>query len=516
MPTNLQKIEDAVDDLKDKKFRSIRQAARAHDISHSKLAQRLRGRKPRVFTYSSLQRLNPTQEITLVRWLEDLQRQILPSNHATVRQIITYLLAENNDHKPLGKNWTTKFLKRHPQLATRPGQRMDINRLVALDTGIIQTFFSKFCELRTRYNVEDQDIYNMDEKGFQMGQTGSEPVIVNKCLGPPVIPSTGTSKWVTIIECISATGQVLKPMVIHIGKDVKDHWFPPTEHTPDWEFGFSTAGWTDDELALYWLRRIFIPQTYRPNKHRLLVLDGHHSHESGMFQYECLRNAISLVYLPSHASHVLQPLDVGPFSPLGGYYRKEVHNFTPTGFATFDRATFTKVYQLARPRAFTPSNIRAGWRRAGLQPVNIDRILQNPQVLNLLRATPELQPEPQSREVYTTPVKARDYQEVLALLEAKLSPISQRHLTKLDHGIHQTLTANQVLQNQVRQDRKVRIDAEIVKRTKRIQKQEDKRVWSLQEIKDARNPAIRRTVKIKRRRRPTKALIVTIPVPIRD
>ena len=464
MSNNLQKIQNAMEDLRQKKYRSIRQSAVAHVVGKSSVAYRLRGRKPRALSYSSQQRLTPSQEIVLVHWLEDLQRQILPSNHQTIRQIASYMLAENNDHRSLGKNWTTRFLHRHPQLATKPGQRVDINRLVALDTGIITTFFSKFCDLRTRHNVEDQDIYNMDEKGFQMGQTGSEPVIVNKCLGPPIIPSTGTSKWVTIIECISVTGQVLKPMVIHIGKDVKDHWFPSTEDTPDWEFGFSTTGWTDSELALHWLRRIFIPQTHRPGKHRLLLLDGHRSHESGLFQYECLRNEISICYLPSHASHILQPLDVGPFSPLGGYYRKEVHNFTPTGFATFDRATFTKIYQLARPRAFTKRNIQAGWRRAGLQPMNINKILQNPQVLNLLRVTPELQPESYPRDVYTTPVKIHEYQEVLALLEAKLSPTSQRHLTKLDHGIHQTLTSNQVLQNQVKQDRKVRIDAEIVKR----------------------------------------------------
>jgi hypothetical protein len=159
----------------------------------------------------------------------------------------------------------------------------------------------------------------MDEKGFQMGQTGSEPVIVNKLMGPPIIPSTGISKWVTIIECVSASGRVLKPMIIHIGKEPQDHWFPPTHLAPDWEYGFSTSGWTDNELSLLWFRRIFIPQTARAGKRRLLILNGHGSHETGAFQFECMRNEISLVYLPSHASHVLQPLDVGPFSPLGGY-----------------------------------------------------------------------------------------------------------------------------------------------------------------------------------------------------
>jgi hypothetical protein len=141
-------------------------------------------------------------------------------------------------------------------------------------------------------------------------------------------------------------------MVIHIGQEPKKHWFPPPETAPNWQFGFSSSGWTDNELGLTWLRDIFIPDTARAGKRRLLILDGHKSHESGRFQYLCMRNDISLIYLPSHASHILQPLDMGPFSPLGHFYKKEVHNFTPTGFATFDRATFTKVYQIARPKAF--------------------------------------------------------------------------------------------------------------------------------------------------------------------
>jgi hypothetical protein len=52
-----------------------------------------------------------------------------------------------------------------------------------------------------------------------MGQTGSEPVIINKLIGPPIIPSTNTSKWVIIIEYVSILGRVLKPIIIHISKE---------------------------------------------------------------------------------------------------------------------------------------------------------------------------------------------------------------------------------------------------------------------------------------------------------
>jgi hypothetical protein len=103
----------------------------------------------------------------------------------------------------------------------------------------------------------------------------------------------------------------------------------------------------------------------------------------------------------------------------------------------------------------------------------------------------------------------------LTRIKAKLSLESQRHLTKLDHGVMETITANQVLQNQVKQDRKVRIDYEITKRSKRIEKQEGQRVWNLQQVLDARNPDIHRKVKLVRKRKPKK-LIVIIPTRISD
>jgi hypothetical protein len=59
-----------------------------------------------------------------------------------------------------------------------------------------------------------------------------------------------------------------------------------------------------------------------------------------------------------------------------------------------------------------------------------------------MRATPELQPTPHPEGIYKTLIKVHEYQNILTQLEAKLSPSSQRYLTKLDHGIHQTLTAN--------------------------------------------------------------------------
>jgi len=48
----------------------------------------------------------------------------------------------------------------------------------------------------------------------------------------------------------------------------------------------------------------------------LLRYDGHNSHILAEFVGYCLQSLIKLILLPPHSSHLLQPLDVGVFSPL--------------------------------------------------------------------------------------------------------------------------------------------------------------------------------------------------------
>ena len=205
-------------------------------------------------------------------------------NYHQITFVVEQMLRKKDDKKPLGTRWITRFRERYLQLKTGRTQAMDIKRLLVLDIDIVERFFEQISVLQNEFDIPNWEIYNMDEKGFQMGQTVSDYVVFDKFSGPPVAPETGVSKWVSIIECMSYR-VVLKPYIIHIGKEPESGWFLPTNELPDWIWAFSPKGWTDNELAVDWLRRIFNPET-SPNekKHRILILDGHKSHISGEFQ----------------------------------------------------------------------------------------------------------------------------------------------------------------------------------------------------------------------------------------
>lgn len=59
------------------------------------------------------------------------------------------------------------------------------------------------------YDIEQEDVYNMDEKGFALGLLGKHRVICS-IHHPPMLTQDGNREWVSLIECACADGEVLK------------------------------------------------------------------------------------------------------------------------------------------------------------------------------------------------------------------------------------------------------------------------------------------------------------------
>jgi hypothetical protein len=169
MSDHNQKIEQAIEDVQSGKFSSFRQAAFSQNVSHSSVSYRVQGRPTRAEIHHPQSRLSKQQEDLLLRWTGDLQRQGLSPNHATLRAIVIAMLAENGDERPLGKHWAERFLKRHKILQTGRSTVTEISRVTALDEDLIREFFDRVKSEIDEYDLDPEDITNMDEKGFQMG-----------------------------------------------------------------------------------------------------------------------------------------------------------------------------------------------------------------------------------------------------------------------------------------------------------------------------------------------------------
>jgi hypothetical protein len=222
-----------------------------------------------------------------------------------------------------------------------------------------------------------ENVYNMDETGVMLSKLGSVKVLVATDDVRDYRGARVKRKMVTAVECISADGRYLNPMIIWPASTHRANW--TTFPTPGWHYAFSDSGYTDSILSLEWLTRVFDPQTSKRanGKPRVLICDGFGTHEKLEILVHCLTNNIKLCRLPSHTSHKLQPCDIAVFAPLKTAYRDNAERLERGGVNTIGKQHFTSLYSPAREAAFTKRNILAGWSKGGLFPFNPQRVLRD-------------------------------------------------------------------------------------------------------------------------------------------
>lgn len=173
---------------------------------------------------------------------------------------------------------------------------------------------------------------------------------------------SGDRKWVTTIEYVSCYGQIFPPTVIFAGKKIRDKW---AETWPDPIYSVSDNGWTNNEIGLQWLQKVFHPTTVGLGGRRLLVIDGHVSHVSVEFIEFCWEVDIVPLCLPPHTTHYLQPLDVGCFGPLDQAYRKQLDQRNKTGVVHVTKEDFLVMLKGARKSSLIGETIRNAWAKIG-------------------------------------------------------------------------------------------------------------------------------------------------------
>ncbi|RKK17109.1 hypothetical protein BFJ66_g18038, partial [Fusarium oxysporum f. sp. cepae] len=306
-----------------------------------------------------------------------------PVSHQQVRHFANQIAIRNGFPEGVGKRWLQSFMDRNKEVKTLPGKSMDSDRYNGASTELIKAFFMLLSMPAVRI-VKQKNRYNVDEVGMMEGIGLNGLFLGCKDKKSVLIRQPGSRSWITILECISATGKVLRPLVIFKGKTVQQQHFPEKlDFLEDWEFTCSEKGWTNNHMALIWLKTVFIPSTKpeNPKEPRLLILDGHGSHMTEDFLFECYNNNIFVLFLPAHASHVLQPLDVAVFGPLKRAYRKFLSDLASVADSShIGKITFLYTYDKARKEAITKLNALAGWKATGLWPVNLAKVLMNPMV----------------------------------------------------------------------------------------------------------------------------------------
>jgi hypothetical protein len=96
---------------------------------------------------------------------------------------------------------------------------MDRDRVLAMNAASLETFFEHLQDCISHNSIDPEDMWNFDEKGFMMGRGGkkNELVISRVRMKMPRRMQQGNREWVTLIECVSATGIRLPAFYIYAG-----------------------------------------------------------------------------------------------------------------------------------------------------------------------------------------------------------------------------------------------------------------------------------------------------------
>eukprot|EP00918_Siedleckia_nematoides_P082214 GHVU01180221.1.p1 GENE.GHVU01180221.1~~GHVU01180221.1.p1 ORF type:complete len:449 (+),score=62.28 GHVU01180221.1:105-1451(+) len=172
----------------------------------------------------------------------------------------------------------------------------------------------------------------------------------------------------TAIVCCNALGHYMPPHIVHgqLKQVRKDNQINGPEGA---YYSVSESGWVDADIFFAWANEFVRFTGACEERPKVLVMDNLEAHcDIWVLEY-LAAHCVHVVGLPSHTSHVLQPLDVSVFRTFKEAYNLEVKAVMDRGEVMLKRNV---AECLARAwGAATPfSNAVSGFKKTGIYPFN--------------------------------------------------------------------------------------------------------------------------------------------------
>ena len=209
---------------------------------------------------------------------------------------------------------------------------------------------------------------NFDEEGHEGFQDAkSEKVVSPKKDKPVYYPIPRNNNRSTFLGCITGDGCFMKPLII-----TKRKTFTPEllslGITPDKiMLASNDSGFITTEIFNKWVEQEFVK--YINNKRKelgyegvgIVLCDGFSAHITDYFFQTCDDLNMQVFFLPSHSSHLTQPLDLGIFAAHKQYCKM------PTRVDGHDEDSMSSIVRIFTgwEKAATTTNIVSSWKQAG-------------------------------------------------------------------------------------------------------------------------------------------------------
>ena len=220
-----------------------------------------------------------------------------------------YTKIVSDEPKPCPRTISKIFKKMGvPLRSLRKGSSVDILRTTKANEEYLGDWFSKLEEVRNKYKIRAQNIWNCDEVGLQFMNMKLRVLTTRKC----VRVNLATTDHMTVLITTNAVGSQIQPYLLFPGTDMSVIPDYALTHDECWT-NYSPRGWMDVERFKVWMIK-FVDEMKTRRKdddYVLLLVDGHSSRMDPSTMFTAALNHIVVLVGPSHLTHAWQPNDAG-------------------------------------------------------------------------------------------------------------------------------------------------------------------------------------------------------------
>uniref|UniRef100_A0A2A4K184 HTH psq-type domain-containing protein n=1 Tax=Heliothis virescens TaxID=7102 RepID=A0A2A4K184_HELVI len=269
-----------------------------------------------------------------------------------------------------GPDWFINFRKRH-NLSIKKPQPVEYLRKKMTDPFIIHEYFTLLEKTLLELNISNpKQIWNLDETSVCLDPTKTKVVGAR---GEPCTRTTsGSAKEnITVLTTVNAAGQKLDPLIVFKGKHMYEQWTLQNSKKYDFNLAYAASkrGWMETSIFYDYILKVFIPNLGE-ERPVLLLYDGHVSHVDDKVVALAVENDITILKLPAHTSHLLQPLDLAVFKSFKTIWDKNLVKWQRQNIGMKLRKQsfaemFAEAWQETKPQA-----IQNGFKKGGIYPFN--------------------------------------------------------------------------------------------------------------------------------------------------
>jgi hypothetical protein len=185
------RVQEAVDRIQSSHFKlPYHTLKEMPDVLHLTLYIQLNGITPWNKAHKDQQILLHSKEKELVHWIS----QMTHINHAPLYSLICYMAKHirscqvqniNNQfiqlvhYEPLGRKWVNRFIVCHPKLKTIFPHFIEVVHIKELSYEAIKQYFDCVTSVIKEYNIQEENVYNMDKNRFAISAIEATKVIID-------------------------------------------------------------------------------------------------------------------------------------------------------------------------------------------------------------------------------------------------------------------------------------------------------------------------------------------------